>query len=117
VDESGPVSADKLAARPLFGFAILRLSASRLLWYQRYRHIANDCFGGWLLARRAAEIYTALANGENVSQNPFVPRLAPWRTNSNIEGQTTSIVIVNLRTSVLPVLWSRSGLLGLLLFH
>lgn len=49
-----------LCTGPLFGQALLRLSADRYLWFQRVHHIAVDAFGLSLLARRVAERYTAL---------------------------------------------------------
>ena len=55
----------------LFRFAILRISPRRAFWYQRYHHIANDGFGGWLLARRAADVYTALSDGKLPAETPF----------------------------------------------
>ena len=57
-DLSRPIN---LLRDPLFRFAVLRLSATRLFWYQRYHHVLNDGFGGWLIARRVGEIYTSLA--------------------------------------------------------
>ncbi len=48
---------------PLFGFALFKASATRFFWYARYHHIVLDGFGMWLVARRVAEVYTALCAG------------------------------------------------------
>ncbi|WP_405851747.1 amino acid adenylation domain-containing protein [Streptomyces sp. NBC_00090] len=48
-----------LAHDPLFGHALLRIAADRVLWVQRYHHIVIDGMGVALLARRAGELYTA----------------------------------------------------------
>jgi amino acid adenylation domain-containing protein/non-ribosomal peptide synthase protein (TIGR01720 family) len=53
---------DVTKERP-FVYALLRLADERFFWYVRYHHICMDGFGGALVARRAAEIYTALAAG------------------------------------------------------
>ncbi|MEV0318565.1 amino acid adenylation domain-containing protein [Streptomyces sp. NPDC050658] len=60
-----------LAAGPLFAHALLRVGDERWLWYQRVHHMVMDGFGYSLLARRTAEIYTALAAGETPSESPF----------------------------------------------
>ncbi|MEU8887881.1 amino acid adenylation domain-containing protein [Streptomyces sp. NPDC048442] len=62
-----------LAAGPLFAHALLRVADDRWLWYQRVHHIVMDGFGYSLLARRTAEVYTALAAGETPSASPFAP--------------------------------------------
>jgi nonribosomal peptide synthetase MxcG len=48
------------AADPVFGHAVFRLAADRVVWYHRVHHIALDGYGLGLVARRVAEIYTAL---------------------------------------------------------
>ena len=50
-----------LARHPLFLYALFRLGAGRFLWYARYHHICMDGFGGALVARRVAEVYSALS--------------------------------------------------------
>ncbi|WP_399199403.1 amino acid adenylation domain-containing protein [Streptomyces sp. WAC 06725] len=60
-----------LAAGPLFAHALFRVGESRWLWYQRVHHVVMDGFGYSLLARRTAEVYTALAAGEPVGPSPF----------------------------------------------
>ena len=60
-----------LAAGPLFAHALFRVGDERWLWYQRVHHIVMDGFGYSLLARRTAEIYTALAAGEDAGAQPL----------------------------------------------
>jgi nonribosomal peptide synthetase DhbF len=52
-----------LRGGPLFTGALFRVAPRRFLWYQRAHHIAVDGYGGWVIAGRVAEIYTALAAG------------------------------------------------------
>src|SRR5262245_10347873 len=51
---------------PLFGFALFKASPDRYFWYARYHHLAIDGFTMWLVARRVAEVYTALGAGSAV---------------------------------------------------
>ncbi|MFF4422637.1 amino acid adenylation domain-containing protein [Streptomyces sp. NPDC001549] len=55
----------------LYVFTLHRVGPDRTLWYQRAHHIVLDAFGFSLLSRRTAEIYTALAGGEEPSPTPF----------------------------------------------
>ncbi|MEU6062572.1 amino acid adenylation domain-containing protein [Streptomyces sp. NPDC047097] len=64
------------AAEPLFAFALHRVGEDRTLWYQRVHHIALDAYGFSLLARRTAEVYTALVRGEEPAASPFGPLAA-----------------------------------------
>ncbi|MCX5202987.1 amino acid adenylation domain-containing protein [Streptomyces sp. NBC_00237] len=64
-----------LAEGPLFAHALFRVGDDRWLWYQRVHHIVMDGFGYSLLARRTAEVYTALASGDTPPDSPFA-RLA-----------------------------------------
>jgi enterobactin synthetase component F len=48
----------------LFCQAIFLLGPDHLLWYHRVHHIALDGYGLSLVARRVAEVYTALVEGE-----------------------------------------------------
>ena len=59
------------ARGPLFGFALFKVSAERFFWYARYHHIALDGFGMGLVARRVAEIYTALCAGQAAAGDAF----------------------------------------------
>ncbi|MGA5493534.1 amino acid adenylation domain-containing protein [Streptomyces cinereoruber] len=61
------------ATAPLFGFALHKVAPDRTLWYQRVHHIALDAYGFSLLSRRTAEVYTALARGEEPAPSPFGP--------------------------------------------
>ncbi len=49
-----------LVQGPVFGFCLFRVSAARFFWYHRYHHIANDGFGGALIAQQLADAYSAL---------------------------------------------------------
>ncbi|MET9734807.1 amino acid adenylation domain-containing protein [Streptomyces sp. NPDC006458] len=60
-----------LATGPLFQHALLRVGDDRWLWYQRVHHLVMDGFGYSLLARRTAEIYSALVTGEQPGDTPF----------------------------------------------
>uniref|UniRef100_UPI000369955F non-ribosomal peptide synthetase n=1 Tax=Nocardiopsis potens TaxID=1246458 RepID=UPI000369955F len=52
-----------LAGGPLHRFALIRTADRRHLWYQRYHHILADAYAISVITRRAAEVYTALAEG------------------------------------------------------
>ena len=56
---------------PLFGFALFKASATRFFWYARYHHIVLDGFGMWLVARRVADVYTALCAGQASQGDAF----------------------------------------------
>jgi nonribosomal peptide synthetase MxcG len=58
-DLSWPVD---LGRGPLFAEALFKAAPDRFFWYQRVHHIALDGYGFSLLARRVAELYTALAS-------------------------------------------------------
>ncbi|PYS27789.1 MAG: non-ribosomal peptide synthetase, partial [Acidobacteria bacterium] len=85
--ESDPVAAAQAwmrgdLARPvdlrdgqLFAYALLRVSPGRAFWYQRNHHIVNDGFGGWLVTRRVAEVYSRLQNRQSPTGSPFLPLL------------------------------------------
>jgi amino acid adenylation domain-containing protein len=47
---------------PVFAQALFRAGPDLYLWYQRVHHIALDGYGLSLVARRVAEVYTALVN-------------------------------------------------------
>src|SRR5207244_1830678 len=53
-----------LARGPLFSYALIKVSRDCFWWYQGYHHIVIDGFGLSLMARRLAEVYTALASGQ-----------------------------------------------------
>ncbi|MGW7514570.1 amino acid adenylation domain-containing protein [Streptomyces sp. NPDC054796] len=62
-----------LASGPLFSFGLLRLAPDRFWWCHSYHHGAVDAFGYSLVARRVAEVYTALTRGEKAGPSPFGP--------------------------------------------
>lgn len=49
---------------PLWVSALLKASDDCYFWYQRAHHIVYDGYGGGLVARRLAELYTAYIRGE-----------------------------------------------------
>jgi enterobactin synthetase component F len=55
----------------LFRFALLRVATDRYLWFYRYHHVTVDGFAVAQLARRAADVYTALAAGEEPAPSGF----------------------------------------------
>ena len=48
---------------PLFAYALFKAAPDRFFWYSRYHHIVMDGVGLALVARRVADVYTALAAG------------------------------------------------------
>ncbi|WP_062646072.1 non-ribosomal peptide synthetase [Streptomyces maremycinicus] len=62
-----------LAAGPPFRHALFRVTGGeeRWLWYQRVHHLVMDGFGYSLLVRRTAEVYSALARGEEPPGRSF----------------------------------------------
>ncbi len=64
-----------LAHGQLWLSALIRLAPDRHVWYHRSHHIVLDGFGGGLIARRFADIYSAMAEG--AAEVPEASRLAP----------------------------------------
>nr|WP_260420864.1 amino acid adenylation domain-containing protein [Streptomyces netropsis] len=60
-----------LATGPLFAHALFHVGDRRWLWYQRVHHAVMDGYGYSLIARRVAEVYTALAAGTAPGPSPF----------------------------------------------
>jgi len=60
-----------LAKGPLWVSALLKASDDSYFWYQRAHHIVYDGYGGGLVARRLAELYTAYARGVEPEPNCF----------------------------------------------
>ncbi|MFF7095663.1 amino acid adenylation domain-containing protein [Streptomyces rubradiris] len=60
-----------LAAGPLFRHALFRVGEDRWLWYQCVHHLVMDGYGYSLLVRRTAEVYSALARGEEPAPRSF----------------------------------------------
>jgi amino acid adenylation domain-containing protein len=68
VDLAAPVD---LRRDVLFHHAIFLLGPEHVLWYQRVHHIALDGYGLSLVARRVAEVYTALVEGRAPGKRSF----------------------------------------------
>ncbi|MBV8994528.1 MAG: amino acid adenylation domain-containing protein, partial [Pseudonocardiales bacterium] len=60
-----------LASGPLFRYALIRLGPQRFWWYQGYHHIVMDGYGYSLVARRMAQVYTALATSQRCPAHQF----------------------------------------------
>ncbi|MFJ6071306.1 amino acid adenylation domain-containing protein [Streptomyces sp. NPDC093065] len=60
-----------LARGPLFRHALFRVGPDRWLWYQRVHHLVMDGYGYSLLVRRTAEVYSALARGNEPAPRTF----------------------------------------------
>jgi enterobactin synthetase component F len=56
---------------PVFGQTLFRVGPELFLWYQRVHHIALDGYGLSLVARRVAEVYTALVAGTEPGPSGF----------------------------------------------
>ncbi|MFH0130961.1 MupA/Atu3671 family FMN-dependent luciferase-like monooxygenase [Variovorax sp. VaC1] len=57
----------------LFSFCLIKLATNRFAWHQLYHHIIVDGFGYSLIARRVAELYTAMAGGHETPKPWFAP--------------------------------------------
>ncbi|MBV9164105.1 MAG: amino acid adenylation domain-containing protein [Pseudonocardiales bacterium] len=55
----------------LFRYALIKLGPQRFMWYQGYHHIVMDGYGCSLVARRVAQVYTALATGKPCPASNF----------------------------------------------
>ncbi|MCM6772496.1 condensation domain-containing protein [Nocardia sp. CDC159] len=60
-----------LVADELFTHAILRLGSERVWWYHRVHHILLDGYGLAQVARRVAQVYTALLAGREPAPSRF----------------------------------------------
>ncbi|MEV7796361.1 amino acid adenylation domain-containing protein, partial [Streptomyces sp. NPDC087512] len=58
---------------PLFLHKLFRIAPDRFLWYMRVHHIACDAYGFNLVVQRAADHYSALAEGREAPPTPFSP--------------------------------------------
>lgn len=56
---------------PLFAFALLKVAPDCWFWCARYHHMVNDGFGVAMIARRVAQIYTAMMSGDDPGVSPF----------------------------------------------
>jgi nonribosomal peptide synthetase DhbF len=66
-------SAADLGEGPLFTQALFRAGPDRWFWFLRAHHILLDGYSYKLVARRLAEVYTALAAGQEVPTSTFLP--------------------------------------------
>src|ERR1700716_1277512 len=62
-----------LLTGPLWVCALFKAAPEQYFWYHRGHHIIMDGFSGGLLARGAAEIYTAFAEGRSPDEDRFGP--------------------------------------------
>ncbi|MBL1098511.1 non-ribosomal peptide synthetase [Streptomyces coffeae] len=70
-----------LTEEPLFTEALFTVAPDRFLWYQRAHHILLDGYGYTLIARRVAEIYSALEAGQDPGRGfPSLTRLLDEET-------------------------------------
>ena len=56
---------------PFFVYALFKTEPAEFLWYVRYHHLVMDAYGASLIARRVAEVYSALAAGSNADFSPL----------------------------------------------
>ncbi|WP_256889674.1 amino acid adenylation domain-containing protein [Acidomonas methanolica] len=62
-----------LACDPLWYSALIKLEASRFIWFHCCHHIALDGFSAGLIVARVAELYTARAEGRDAPPASFLP--------------------------------------------
>ncbi|MCF3103562.1 amino acid adenylation domain-containing protein [Streptomyces roseoverticillatus] len=62
-----------LTRGPLVTQALFRIDGELHWWYQRVHHFAVDAYALTLIGRRVAEVYTALAAGEEPAAADFAP--------------------------------------------
>ncbi|MCL7424758.1 amino acid adenylation domain-containing protein [Streptomyces sp. YS415] len=72
-----------VATGPLFSYALFKLAPDRFWWYHTYHHAAVDAYGYALVARRVAEVYTALVHGAEPAPCPFGPLSALVRADQD----------------------------------
>ncbi|NYV76462.1 amino acid adenylation domain-containing protein, partial [Streptomyces sp. UH6] len=60
-----------LGRDPLFGHALIRLSATEFLWYLNYHHVVLDAISASMVRQRVGEVYSALAEAGAVPPCPF----------------------------------------------
>ncbi len=58
---------------PLFRFALFQEADDRFLWFYRYHHVVVDGYTVAMVARRVADVYSALVAGEPTGKSPFAP--------------------------------------------
>lgn len=62
-----------LAEGGLITFALLKVADERFHFYERIHHILIDASGGPMITGRMAEVYSALARGEEYGPSGFAP--------------------------------------------
>ncbi|MFD5000600.1 amino acid adenylation domain-containing protein [Streptomyces buecherae] len=67
-DMARPVDLER---EPVFGHALFRVGPNEYWWYHRVHHIALDGFGLSLVARRVADVYSALVAGRPTGDSGF----------------------------------------------
>ncbi|WP_229816411.1 condensation domain-containing protein, partial [Streptomyces lucensis] len=72
-DLTRPIDLAAAAPADLSAFALIELRTDHFLWYHRCHHILLDGYGSALVARRVAEVYTALAGGAAAAPNDWRP--------------------------------------------
>ncbi len=72
-----------LSKDPLWVSALLKVSDDRYFWYHRAHHIGVDGYGGGLIARRVAEVYTDLVEGREPAPASFCTVAALTEAESN----------------------------------
>ncbi len=79
--------------RPLYRHALIRVgetsSGARWFWYQRYHHLMVDGFSFTAIARRIAEVYTALKRRKPVGDSPFASFAEVVEEYQSYEGSQT----------------------------
>ena len=58
---------------PLYTTTVFPAGPDRIFWSQQGHHLVSDGYGGFLMVRRAAEIYSALAEGRQDLGTPLPP--------------------------------------------
>jgi enterobactin synthetase component F len=64
------------ASDPLWVSALFKAAPDRFFWYHRSHHIILDGFTGGMVARRVAELYSALVEGRAPAPHQFGPLAA-----------------------------------------
>ncbi|QLK63729.1 amino acid adenylation domain-containing protein (plasmid) [Enterobacteriaceae bacterium Kacie_13] len=62
-----------LSGKMLHRHVLMRICDARWFWYQRYHHIQVDGFSFTAIARRIAQLYTAISQGRTPVISPFTP--------------------------------------------
>ncbi len=62
-----------LSGKMLHRHVLMRINNARWFWYQRYHHIQVDGFSFTAIARRIAQLYTAISQGRTPVISPFAP--------------------------------------------